>query len=158
MSYQEAVERPNILPKRLSAFGCFWSFALVYAKLRCGKGRAASPASPACKRAGHQVWPVIAALRLARTHRQNQFSTAVRTFAFLHSPYQSLVKVSFKKRVARHSVPKSTSVLYYRTDVPEQLVNIDLLVCVVAYGGMYANVRCTEGVRPLRIDAIGFSR
>jgi hypothetical protein len=61
------------------------SFALAFAKLRGGKGAAAGAAPPTGKCAGPEAWPIITRSELAGPHRQNQLSTALRTFTFLHN-------------------------------------------------------------------------
>ena len=85
-------------------------FALVFPQLCCRKRRAASAASPARKRAAHQPWPITCTLLWAGTNRQNQLTTAVRTFAFLHSPHS---KFCSRERIGRLSqcVHRSTSAL-----------------------------------------------
>jgi len=77
-----------VLLEQSGVLGCFCPSALVFAKLRCGKGAAASAASPAGKCAGYQAGSITngvgLVLRLIRSNRQNQFAAAFRTFTFLH--------------------------------------------------------------------------
>ena len=68
----------------------FGPTALVLAKLGCRETGPAGTASPTGKRTADKPGRVRARRVLARAHRQNQLTTTIRTFTFLHSPFEPL--------------------------------------------------------------------
>ena len=88
-------------------FSCSWACPFVFAKLRGGECGATGAASPIAERVGQRARSIMNCLgscvhlscrSLVRPHSQNQLTTAVRTFPFLHNLAKTLQKMAAQSR------------------------------------------------------------